>query len=242
MGRCASILVFGALVFAAPVALASSAPGPLSSVAIDRTAMDGRVFVIAGFSSFLSSLEFDTVDIELQQQTIGLAAGYQFGASTTLSLGLGLVLGGELELHGDAREFDIDRGSTANLHLARHFEVGARWFVIGELAGAIARVTSAEELDDGTELGSESYTGYDARAGVVVGYELGRMLRPFLVARGLAGKSHWTIDGNPETSSPNLAAQLGLGLAVDIPLGFSISVEAIPLGDRRLAVAVFSRL
>lgn len=234
-----------ALLLGAPAAWGSGAPGPTGPMVIDPDDSSGRFFIGSGFSSFKSTIEFEGQDWEFEQQAIAVTVGKQLGRSWSLTLNVGLVLGGELEeLFGDMRrEFDIDQGVMANLQLIRQFDFGAEkeWFVAGELAGGFGIANSALEVD-GDEIDKERVHGFDARVGVMAGRRFVQVLRPFVAARGFIGPINWTIDGDKETGTDENYYQVAAGLNVDVPLGFSIGFEGAFLGELRLAVGIVSKL
>jgi hypothetical protein len=240
------LLAAAAVAFAGSQAWASGAPGPTGPLMIDVDDKDGGFFVGSGFSSIKTTVEFEDLDLEFEQQAIALTVGRQFGRSWSLALSVGLILGGELEIEGDPdtrREFDIDQGFMANLQLVRQWNFGAtrQWFVAGEVAGGVGLAKSAEEIGD-EEFGSERVTGFDVRAGALFGRELADIVRPYGLVRGFVGPINWTLDGDDETATDKYFFQVGLGVVVDVPLGFSVGVEGGVLGEKRIAFGVSSRL
>jgi len=210
---------------------------------IDPDDEDERYFVGSGFSSFKTKAEFDEQHYELEQQAIAVTMGKQIGRSWSVTLAIGLVLGGELEDHEAGRDFDIDEGMMLNLQLIRQLDFGARdeWFVAGELGAGMAIASSAERIG-GEELGNERVQGYDLRAGVLAGRRVADIVRPFVLARGYLGPMRWRIDGDEVGGTEDTYYQVGAGINVDVPLGFTVGVEGGFLGERRLAVGVATKL
>jgi len=238
---CATIL--GLVVLAPGLSYGSGAPGPTGPLVIDKDDDKGRFFIGGGYSSISTTVEFDELDVEFEQQAVALTIGKQFGRSWSVAIAVGLILGGELELEDPMREFDIDKGFMSNVQVVRQWTFGAedKWFVAGEFAGGIGLASSAEEIGE-EEIGSERVTGFDVRAGAMAGRDVGEMIRPYLITRGFVGPINWTIDGDKETGTDKFFFQVGAGITVDVPLGFTFGLEGAFLGERRVAFAVVSRL
>jgi hypothetical protein len=158
---------------------------------------------------------------------------YRYTNKWTFQLGLGSVLSGQLRTA--TTTFDFSPGLVA-------------------AAGASIRVVDAEELrpfvlltaqlvyEGATtrENGSDAFpaVGYhalDARAGAIIGWNIERVVSPYLLARAFGGPVDWQAQGNTATGTDVHHYQLGAGLVVVVARTIDLFVEGVPLGEQGLA-------
>jgi hypothetical protein len=135
----------------------------------------------------------------------------------------------------------------------RLYEVGPGW--LASLTGAVRLLgapdnlpfvtltlsfgwTSAATRERGGALEEERISATDARLGVLAGVSLWDVLSPYLVARAFGGPVSFRQRGQDRVGSDKGHYTLGLGATVAIPGGFSLTSEALPLGERTLSIGV----
>jgi hypothetical protein len=176
--------------------------------------------------AFRTTLVFsDDTQRPLRQTALSATLEYRLSHRWTLSASGGWVPWGTIELE-DGTSVRLSRGVVGSLGvswLALEAE-GARPFVMLSGSLAFSRIYSAPSL----------WFSQDLRLGVSAGYTFFERLSPYATARVFGGPVSW----NGLTGSDLYHYQLGAGVAVGLPAGFDLLVEAVPLGEQRVTAGV----
>lgn len=162
--------------------------------------------------------------VPLEQSALTASLEYRLSPRWTLTAAGGGILSGRLL----AAEGPVPLGPGAV------FSLGASWLALESeglrpfvlLSGSLAftRLAAAPE----------GYTAGDLRLSVTAGYTLFERFSPYVTARAFGGPVFWR--GLQGTDLYHY--QLGAGLAVGLPAGVDVLVEAVPLGEQRLTAGV----
>ncbi len=151
--------------------------------------------------------------------------------SLALEAGIGASFAGALTLPDGKHEFLPGPSAT----------LGAGWRVL-DAASYFALLTAVASFTaNRTELAGAprvSYTAFDLRLGGEFGLNLAQVLHPYVLARAFGGPVYWQYQGKDVTGTDIHHYQLGLGLAVGLPLRLAAFVEGVPLGERALSGGV----
>jgi hypothetical protein len=148
-----------------------------------------------------------------------------------LQAGAGVAFGGSLALPDGKYEFSP--GPTGLFGADYRLFDDGRYFLLltSGLSFSLAR----------THLGSQPSVGYEAfdlRLGGEFGVELGRVFRPYALARGFGGPVFWHHQGEAVDGTDTHHYQFGVGASVRLAKAFSLFAEGVPLGERAVSLGV----
>lgn len=169
-------------------------------------------------------LVFGGEHVSLEQMAVSASFDYRLSRRWTLSAAGGGVLGGRL----DTAAGPVVMGGGGVGSLAASFialEQGTYWPFIMLSASASVSAVQAQPT---------TWVGVDARLGVAVGYTFFQRLTPYLTGRVYGGPALW----RGEVGTDLFHWQAGLGVVVGLPWGLDLSVEVVPLGEKRLTAGL----
>ena len=183
-----------------------------------------------------STLDFkDGGELDITQYALTATGGYVRASRWSVRVSVGTILDGRLE--GGGRTHDIGPGVLASAALSRQFERGA-WFLNGSLSASVARTTTSE----GAGAPTQTLVATDVlRIGVMAGRTFG-VISPYVLGRGFAGPVSWKLDAMKVTGSDTHFFQLGAGVSVATPSGWSFVVDVSALGEQSASLGVARRL
>lgn len=225
-----AVFVLACLVTPRAAACGVSATGVAScSLAEHREALRSRFSVGVTGTYTDTALRFDGSlrAAQTRAAVLGVLA-YLPSASLALEAGVGASFAGALTVPDGKHEFLP--GPTASLGTAWRVLDGASYFA---LLTAVASFTANRTELAGTP--RVSYTAFDLRLGGEFGLNLVQVLHPYVLARAFGGPVYWQYQGKDVTGTDIHHYQLGLGLALGLPLNLAAFVEGVPLGERALS-------
>lgn len=171
-----------------------------------------------------STIEMDE-DVAIRETVVTATLGHFVTPRLGWSVSAGAVVDGEIQ------DEDIRGGAT--------------------LAGAVSYLALYEKkrrlrpfvslsASLGTALiraGGDTYSAWDARGGVTVGKTLGDVVVPYATARVFGGPVFWRGD----TGGDRYHVTAGLGAILRLPSRISVTLEALPLGERSGTAAIGGR-
>ncbi len=148
----------------------------------------------------------------------------------TLQLGVGAMLGGTLDMPNGQHDFSPGPAALA----------GAAWRVVNREAFVIlsSALSFSENRTRFLAEPSQPYTAFDLRLGAVFGVTIFNALSPYVPLRVFGGPIFWHYAGESVTGTDAYHYQVGLGLALHLPLRFNLFAEGVPLGEKALAGGV----
>jgi opacity protein-like surface antigen len=151
----------------------------------------------------------------------------------TVFAGAGSIVGGTVRIDGTEHHMEPGFVATAGLSWLAVAETARRPFVLGSAVLGFA-ATHTKQADSDVAV---PWRAGDGRIGLAAGKTFGPA-RPYAVARAFAGPVSWQVAGQSIAGTDRHHYQLGAGLALDLPGHLDADVEAIPLGERALAMGV----
>jgi hypothetical protein len=158
----------------------------------------------------------------------------------TVFAGAGSIVGGTVRLEGTEHQMLPGIVAMAGLSWLAVTETARRPFVLASavlgFAATHTRVQSVP-VGFGQQVSDTSvpWRAGDGRIGLAAGKSFGRA-RPYAVARVFGGPVSWQFAGESIAGTDRHHYQAGAGLALDLPGHLDATVEAIPLGERALAL------
>jgi len=185
-------------------------------------------------------LRFDNdVRFDLSEQAVTAFAGYAAPSGWSFRGSIGALLDGSLERTAMPDEHDMSPGLVVAVGVARQWTSANRlWFITGSagLSVAAAKTHEAGAADD------PSFVAGDARVGAIAGRTFGKIVSPYVLARGFGGPVWWTVDNASTTGTDTHHYQLGAGLSVATSVGLTIVVDVSALGEQAASVGASWRL
>lgn len=142
---------------------------------------------------------------------------------------MGAILDGELR--GQGSTYDIGPGFLASLTGAYRVVGGPGKLPFLTLTlGYGMSFTEAHEIDGARE--DEALMASDARLGVLFGVTLFDFWSPYLAARAFGGPVNWQRRGEDRVGSDRHHYAIGVGSSFAVAPTLSLTLEAIPVGER----------
>lgn len=79
---------------------------------------------------------------------------------------------------------------------------------------------------------AEPYVGTDLRVGAAVGFRVGSVFLPYVLARAFGGPISWKLDGARVQGTDSYHYQAGLGISMVLPRQIDLYIEGVPVGER----------
>lgn len=172
----------------------------------------------------------DSLHADQQRYAVSAALAYLPTSKLVLQLSLGAAVAGRLVVDGQAYEFSP--GPLAAL--GADYRIFESEYVFGLLTSSFS--FSAAQTQGGDD-SPEGYQAFDLRLGGALGFKLGRVFRPYALARVFGGPVFWRYQGRATTGTDTHHYQLGAGLALGLSR-WSAALEGVPLGERALALTL----
>lgn len=230
----AAVAALGWLHFASPAHACGVSATGVASCSLAEHEDEVRPHWAVGLSGLYTStaLRFsDSTHAEQTRSAVIASLGYMPTAKLLLQANLGASLTGDLVIDGQTHEFSP--GPLAAL--------GASYRVFDSERLALLLTSSLSFSAARPQLGDEPTAGYqalDLRVGAELGAKLGRIFRPYALARVFGGPVFWHYQGSDVTGTDTRHFQLGAGLALRLSPHFNVSFEGVPLGEQALALTL----
>ena len=148
-----------------------------------------------------------------------------------LQAGLGVAFGGSLSPPDGKYEFSP--GPTALIGADFRAYDDGRLFLLLTSALSFAAARTRSPLGDET-----GYQAFDLRLGGEFGVQVGKIFRPYAVARVFGGPVYWRYLGESITGTDTHHYQLGAGAGVRVSKTVNLFLEGVPLGERAVSFGV----
>jgi hypothetical protein len=156
---------------------------------------------------------------------------YRLTPAWTFEVAMGSILEGRLE-SGSAR-YELGPGFLAALGASFRILEAREVRPFVALTGQIAGVAASTHPSSGPSTPSMGYEAFDARAGIVAGWALWKVLTPYALARIFGGPVFWhDAAASGLTGTDVHHFQVGAGLLVRAGRSLDIFAEGVPLGER----------
>ncbi|MBK9264627.1 MAG: hypothetical protein IPM54_33185 [Polyangiaceae bacterium] len=193
-----------------------------------------RASIVIGHAE--STLRFDgRTNVDIDRRALLATIERRVSEKWTLQAAAGGIVTGMLKVGQDRHVFGP--GWSAGISASYRAVAGSGWkpFVLvgGTLAFAGANTQGVK--DDSPNVG---YLAGDIRLSIVAGITYMPGINPYAVVRGFGGPIWWQIDGKDVVGTDRYKFQVGVGLAVAIPMGFDAFIEYIPAGERALSTGL----
>lgn len=146
----------------------------------------------------------------------------------SLQIGAGAILGGRMTIPGAT--YDVSPGALMVLGGSYRFvdAKGARPFVLATLGLTFSASQTKLEGGAGTQA---LYDAWDARGGLVVGWNIARVVSPYVLGRAFGGPVYWTYLNQDVTGTDVHHFQVGAGVGIALGKRVDVYVEGVPLGE-----------
>lgn len=173
------------------------------------------------------------IPVAIERTGLVLATSVPLGARSTLDLGAGAIVSGELSAPDGAYALGPGWIAAASYSYRLVDFALPRPFVL--LTGTLAATSARSERADGTAAGT--FSAFDARVGATAGYTFADVLSPYLAARVFGGPVSWRYGGAAVTGTDDYHYQPAVG-AVLAYANVDLNVEWAFLGERALSLGL----
>ncbi|MEO8878038.1 MAG: hypothetical protein ABI461_20775 [Polyangiaceae bacterium] len=202
----------------------------LSACSVDEHEEEVRSKWHAGASYSYTSTGVRFGDVRPDEIRHGVIATLEASPYPKLSIqvGAGAILGGSMTIPG--AKYDVSPGALMVLGASYRFvdAKGARPFVLATLGLTFSASQSQLEGGAGTHA---LYQAWDARLGGVIGWNIARVVSPYVLARAFGGPVYWTYLNRDETGTDVHHFQVGAGLGIALGKRIDLYAEGVPLGE-----------
>lgn len=173
-------------------------------------------------------------DVFVERRALSVTGEYRLDPNTTLGVGLGAGLGGELIIANT--RYTITPGWLLTASYSRRLLDGAGklpFVFVSVIVGGSGVFTNQSLPLPATPKDAVAMYAIDARAALVVGKTLWDVLSPYVALKAFGGPIFWKNKQDEGiTGTDQYHYQLAAGAVVALPGSFDVFVEGAPLGER----------
>ena len=229
----AALAAVGGVLLAGPAHACGVSATGVASCSLAEHEEELRPRWAVGLSGLYTStgLRFsDSLHADQKRYAVSAALAYLPTSKLVLQLSAGAAVAGELVVDGQAHEFS----PGPLVALGADYRVFESKYVFVLLTSSLSFTAAQTQLNDEP---SEGYQALDLRVGGALGFKLGRIFRPYALARLFGGPVFWRYGGSAVTGTDTRHYQLGAGLALALSM-FNAALEGAPLGEQALALTL----
>lgn len=180
-----------------------------------------------------TTINFGSLHLPINELATTASIGHFSSPRFGWTVSAGGILGGEI----DHRDITGGGALAAQVSWLPVYEGENHPFVAftGTASWAYARAAADDDKMHGWSAG-------DFRGGVTVGKTFADIFVPYVSGRGFGGPVYWMHDGQQILGNDRYHYTFGAGLVVRLPANFEASIEAMPIGEKSMALGVTRHL